>query len=387
MLGPLEKHSYTATDFIDRHGYFGCNMKGEFEWSVRDGYTYGDRSALRFEAEEPGKPRVFSHPVMDPSYNNKPSMISETTFNRPNRYRSEAPLYYATYGALQGSDCIVHFALDGINWSLKPGYFMQPWTIATPAMMGQFPAAALIFRQGLVSEGKLLVDLNLKLEDVLDLKGTPLPQDAALDELRLKDVTHDAGPRAGDVIDPLVHLVGRTNVNFRPESKPSRIADLRPYIDRKAQKVTSSTGELKLDYGAGVLTINAAAAQGLSGALRDAGTTDLADLTITSDMPLGHIIAVSLDGQPLDRSRRILLQVMSEEQPTGFRMEPVGEGVKRIVSIGQDPWLVKECSGTVKFKRPDAARLKVEALDHSDFPPQPPATPIRLSSRQPRSTT
>ena len=47
---------------------------------------------------------------MDPSYDNKPSMNSETTWNRPNRYRSEAPLYYAAYGALQDSDAIVHFA-------------------------------------------------------------------------------------------------------------------------------------------------------------------------------------------------------------------------------------------------------------------------------------
>jgi len=43
-------------------------------------------------------------------------MISETTFCRPNRYRSEAPLYFATYGALQDTDCIVHFAFDGSRW-------------------------------------------------------------------------------------------------------------------------------------------------------------------------------------------------------------------------------------------------------------------------------
>src|SRR5206468_2956465 len=24
ILGPLEKYSYTATDFVDRHGYFSC---------------------------------------------------------------------------------------------------------------------------------------------------------------------------------------------------------------------------------------------------------------------------------------------------------------------------------------------------------------------------
>ncbi len=342
-------------------------MKGEFEWSVRDGYTYRDRSALRFEAEEPGKSKLFVHPVMDPSYDNKPSMISETTFNRPNRYRSEAPLFYAAYGALQGSDGIVHFALDGIDWSVKPGFFMQPWTLCTPAMMGQFPAASLIYRQGLVSEGKLMVDLNLKLDDVLDLKATPLPQDAALDELRFKDVLRSTAPRPGDVIDPLVHFVGRTNVNFRRNTESSHVADLRPFIDRRAEWVTSSTGELRLDYGKGLLTINAPAAQGVSGALAGAKTISLADVAITTDLSLRHIIAVSLDGLPLSRSKRILLQVMSEEKPTNFRTEPMNTGVQRITNIGQDPWLVREFSGEVRFNRSDARRLKVDALDHSGY--------------------
>ena len=305
---------------------------------------------------------------MDPSYDDKPSMISETTFCRPNRYRSEAPLFYAVYGALQGSDCIVHFALDGANWSVKPGFFMQPWTVMSPAMMGQFPAAAMIYRKGLVAEGHLLVDLNLKLDDLMRLRGTPLPQDAAFDELRLKDVPRGTAIAPGSVIDPLVHFAGRTNVNFTSEGGPSRLADLAAYVDRRAKTVSSSTGELKLDYGKGVLTINAPAAQGISGDLRAAGETELRDLVISSDLALGHIIAVSLDGRPLATSRRILLQAMSEEKATDFSTEPAGEGLRRIVSIGHDPWLIRELSGSVKFKRPDAGELKVQSLDHSGYP-------------------
>ncbi len=165
---------------------------------------------------------------MDPSYDGKPSMISETTWNRPNRYRPEAPLYFAAYGALQGDDAIVHFAFDGSDWSVKPGYFMQPWTLMTPAMMGQFPAAALIYRKGLVAEGDLLVDLNLSLKDLLDLKGTPMPQDAAFDELRARDVPRGTTLRPGNVIDPLVHYAGRTNVNF---SDNGRSVDAEGYLE------------------------------------------------------------------------------------------------------------------------------------------------------------
>ncbi|MHB8522496.1 MAG: hypothetical protein ACYDH9_17305 [Limisphaerales bacterium] len=370
VFGPLEKLSYTVGDFMDRHGYFGCHHQGpSAEWSIREGHTYSDRSALRFEAEDPTRPRQFVHPAMDPHYDGKPSMISETTWNRPNRFRSEAPLYYAVYGALQHSDAIVHFALDSSQWAVKPGFFMQPWTVMTPAMMGQFPAAALIFRRGLVTPGKVLAEINLNRADVLHLKGTPLPQDAAFDELRLKDVP--AGGlevKPGQRLDPLIHYAGRVNVAFSDQPGSTTVSDLSPFIDRAAQTVTSSTGELKLDYGKGVLIVNAARAQGASGRLRAAGPIQTRDLTISSGLDLGHIVAVSLDDQPLATSGRVLLQVVSEEKASGFQTEPVSATVQRITNIGTQPWLVRELNGTVTFKRPDAARLTVTTLDLNGDP-------------------
>lgn len=372
VFGPLEKYTYTAGDFIDRHGYFGCRNEGEFsEWSLRDGHTYVDRSALRFENEEPGKPAFFVHPGMDPKYDNKPSMISETTWNRPNRHRGEAPLYLATFGALQDSDCIVHFAKDGVDWSVKPGYFMQPWTLTAPSQFGQFPAAALIYRRGLVKTGDVMADVTLKVEDLLNLKGTPLPQDAAFDELRLKDVPDGTTLKPGQRIDPLIHFVGRTKVTFdqsrtgksaRPTTSV-QLTSLAPFIDHSKKLVTSQTNELKLDWGNGVLTINAPAAQGASGNLASAGEIQLADLTLSVPLDVAHVIVVSLDGQPLATSNRMLLQVMTEERATGFRTESLGNRRHRITSIGQNPWQIRKLTGTVQLKRADAAKLKVTALD------------------------
>jgi hypothetical protein len=100
----------------------------------------------------------------------------------------------------------------------------------------------------------------------------------------------------------------------------------------------------------------------------------LKDLSVSSDLELGHIIAVALDDQPLAKSGRILLQVMSEEQETNHKTEPVSPTVKRIVSIGTDPWQVRELNGTVRFKRADAAQLKVTALDFNGYPVGPAGT-------------
>ncbi|MBI3863338.1 MAG: hypothetical protein HY290_15715, partial [Planctomycetia bacterium] len=364
VFGPLEKLSYSAGDFLDRHGYFECNHKGDdAAWSVRNGHTYSDRSALRFDPVEPGKPKQFVHPVMDPHYGERPSMISETTFTRPNRYRSEAPLYFAAYGALQDSDCIVHFAFDGASWRVKPRFWMQQWTLATPAMLGQFPAAALLYRKGFVSTGAVVAEVRLNNGDLARLRGTPLPQDAAFDELRLKDVPQNSEVKPGQRLDPLLHYAGRAHVTFSSEPGSVKLSDLKPFVDRQAQTVSSTTGELKLDYGKGLLTINAPRAQGASGGLSEAGKIDLADLTITSDLDLVHIIAVPLDDQPLATSRRILLQVMSEERTSGFRTEAASATTKRITEIGRDPWQVKRLSGSVSFKRRDAAKLKVTSLD------------------------
>ncbi|MGE0607998.1 MAG: hypothetical protein AB7O62_12960 [Pirellulales bacterium] len=368
VLGPLEKYTYAGGDFIDRHGYFGCRNEGEAaEWSIRDGHTYVDRSALKFENEEPGKPAQFVHPAMDPHYNGKPSMISETTWTRPNRHRGEAPIYLAVFGALQNSDCIVHFAKDGMDWSVKPGYFMQPWTLTAPTQLGQFPATALLYRQGLVKAGDVMADVTLAADDLLKLQGTPLPQDAAFDELRLKDVPTGTTIQPGQRIDPLIHYVGQTHVTFLPpgskKGSSTKLLPLSSFIDHQAKMVASSTGQTMLDWGRGVLTIDAPAAQGASGDLLAAGEIKLSTVSLNIPRDVAHALIVSLDGEPLATSKKMLLQLMTEEKASGFQTEPAGERRHRIISIGQNPWLVRKLEGTVQFHRPDAAGLKVTALD------------------------
>jgi len=366
VFGPLEKSSYAAGDIIDRHGYFGTNHSGDnAAWSIREGHVYSDRSALTFDGEKPGSKKNLSHPAMDLMTNLKPSMISETTWNRPNRYRGEAPLYYAVIGALQGTDAIVHFALDGVDWSVKPQFFMQPWTLMSPTQMGQFPAAALIYRNALVSEGSLVASLPISLKDAFALKGTKLSQKANLDLLRESDVKNTAAVQDG--MDPLIHYVGKTNLAIDQADFKAVITDLTKHIDRGNQTVTSISGESRLDYGIGLLTIRAAAAQGASGNLKKAGIIDLPDLTIESDLDTGHVILVSLDGKPLKASARMLLQVMTEEKPTGFETEDAGNGILKITRLGENPWLIKEPRGKVRLKRDNAAKLTVTALDLNGY--------------------
>jgi hypothetical protein len=374
-LTPIEKWTYTVGDVIDRHGYFDCALKGDnAEWSVRAGHTYRDRSALRFDAEQANKPAEFGHPANDPAWGGKPSIISETTFNRPNRYRGEAPLFYAVYGSLQGGDAIVHFALDSAGWSVKPNFWMQPWTLWTPTQMGQFPAAALIYRQGLVGADDVVADLSVRVDDLLNLKGIALAQQAALDQLRAADrrspaETADAkaDAKADGTLDPLLFYVGRTRVNFVDGPAKSTLADVAKRIDRAARTVMSANGQVKLDWGRGVLTVDAPAAQVIAGNVMAAGgrvRTGALDVESGSDNL--HVVLVPLDGKPVASSAKLLLQVMTEERPTGWRTESAGDAT-RIVSLGTNPWQVRKPSGTVRLLRPDAKALRVTRLDANGY--------------------
>ena len=357
-LEPLEKSVYTLGDFTDRHGYIAPDASGDnADWSIREGQTYIDRSALRFDPHEPGKPRPFMSPVMDPHLDGKPSMLSEVAISQPDRFRSEAPIYFASYGSLQGSNAIEFFALDSHNWSVKPNYFMQPWPVMSPTTMGQFPAAAVIYRQRLIDPGESAATVSLSNDSLNRFQQLPTMG-------MLNGLTEDQ-PRTNGLIDPLACFVGRTAIAFGSNSS---VQTSDASIDRAQGLVTSSNKQLQLDYHNGLLRLNAPRIQGISGNLAAAGRFEAVDVTVDSPLDLGHIVVISLDGKPLATSAHMLLQVMSEERPSHFQTAPLDKGRKQIINIGNDPWLFKELAGSVVFHRRDADKLHVTPLDANGYP-------------------
>lgn len=360
ILGPLDKWSNTVCDFMDRHGYWGGPHRGErASYSLSNGDQYDDRCAL-FEP----KGNAFSLPIMDIGYNGKPSTITEINWPPPNRFRADFPLLCAAYGALQGSDGFFFFALNGADYQRS----LTKFAIQTPVVMGQFPALAVMFRKGLVKTGDVVVKMNLKLADLFALKGSPVRAPMNLDELRAKDIPPGKTLRVESVgaVDPLAFLVGRVEMNITEQGGASEIADLSLFINRQTQTVKSATGELLWDYGKGLLTLNAPPAQAASGFLSKAKTISLNDVTIETDVEYGTVVIVSLDGNPLNTSKKILVQAMTED--TNFGWAAPGQGVRSIQSLGGPPMVVKKLSGTISFRRPDASACRVTALDARGYP-------------------
>lgn len=317
-LTPLERASNLVGDFIDRHGYYnGVHEGPRAGWMVSEGDTYSDRSALRFDPEKPGEKPASWNPILDTTYNDKPTMVSEIDWIEPNAFRAEMPLLCAAYGSQQDLDAIAFFAAGGAGWQPT----ISKFALMTPAALAQYPAAALIYRLGLVDPSLPVADASIALNDLLDLQG---------------GLTG---------VDGKSRLVGRLKlrVDDTPTARPS--VDLSRHIDDSRQSVTSNTGQLTLDHKNGVLTVNAPAAKSLVGFLDKAGDASLGDVSIQSAMPYGAIAVVALDGKPIADSSTLLVQIMSQQQNEGWKTD--GGTTKKITSFGTLPMLVRDFSGTI----------------------------------------
>jgi hypothetical protein len=361
-LDPLDKYANIA-DFFDRHGYFGGVHNGpNAAWNLEVSQTYDDRTALKFRSAD-GTADDFSNPLFDLIYQGQPSVITEVNWPLPNRYRADMVLMGAAYGALQGSDAIFWFASGSPMWDGLPGKF----SIQTPVIQGQFPAAALIYRQGLVRTAPRVVDLQLAVTNLYALQGTPMPAAQNFDQLRGDDVPPGSTITNVSAIDSLAFLVGRVGVDIVTNSAPqSQILDLSPFINRTNKLVRSHTGEIEWNWGVGKLTLNAPAAQGVSGFLSALGTVELDGVSIESTVEYGTILLVALDGRAITNSAKLLLQVTSEEQPYEWATSQPA-GVRTINNRGTVPLMVKNFNGTVRLKRSDAAAMTVVPLDFNGY--------------------
>ena len=189
-------------------------------------------------------------------------------------------------------------------------------------------------------------------------------------------------------IDPLAFFVGPVWREVASGSAPDPAApllrDLTPFLDREAKTVASVTGELLWDWGGGLATIDAPRVQGACGFLGAAGAIELGAVTIECASEYASLLVVSLDGEPIPASRRLLVQAVTEERPYGWRTE--GD---RITSVGAPPLLVRELDAAltlrtdhplarVRFLDPHGYETHAEPLDSTTGTARIPLAPDRM---------
>lgn len=120
----------------------------------------------------------------------------------------------------------------------------------------------------------------------------------------------------------------------------------------------SDTGELILDRTPGVLRIETPKTKGAVGFLGEAGRIDLGGLTVECQTPFAAVVVSSLDGRPLDASRRMLITAVARAENSG---QAFCDGKRSVPARGKKPVLGEPVQAALTIAV--SASAKVYRLD------------------------
>ncbi len=372
-LDDLQSWAWSAGDVIELNDFFATDPRGpQSFWRIQAGHTFIPRSATLRPELPPARKQVAGRPFI----------VSSTNWVPPNPYSIEGPVITAAYAAMNGLDGILWFAAQDATydtdpyfswWTVKGSHPMPRWSISEPGFTSQFPAAALVFRRGLVGAAQTVIHEERSLEEIFDRRA-PLMVESP--DYRPAEHLEEVPPARRGLMGkalPEAFLAGRVEVVYDGDPGESRTADLSRCIDRGTGQVRTTHGQLALNHKKGLLRIDAPSAQGVVGFLAGAGGSfDLSDVRIEAQNEYGSILAVSLDERPLARSRRVLVQVGTMVRPTDWQTRPTTvqrkgrsyEGVE-IVSTGEMPWRVVNVEAEMALSNP--ALTTATRLDEMGF--------------------
>lgn len=362
-LTDAERWSYTANEVLAVNHYFGgMHVGANNGWAIVNGDQFTSKSALLEPWELPVNLRqVKGHPML----------VTESAWVMPNRYAAEGPFLISAYQSLTGVDAYYWFATGDDEWTAPQsanGYMpsQAKWLIGNPDMLGNFPAAALMFRKGYVRKGAPVVAEQRPLTDLWARQIPLLAEGASFDPNR--DMGNVAAATAQGKVPAEAFLMGPVQVQFGGSAAQSQVVDPKQYLDPSTRTIRSVTGELALNYGQGWCTVNTPRAQGVAAHFKNQHQFKLADVEITSENEFGTVNVVSMDEKPLKSSGKILVQVGTECRPTGWKESPTTIEVKegkfpgfKVESYGSAPWQVVRAAVTLKVANPSLK--KATALD------------------------
>ena len=255
-------------------------------------------------------------------------IVTESSWVNPIAYQSEGPFLIAVYQSLSGMDAFIWFMATQPEYALDPTvsfvnlngqHPLFKWSASIPAIMGGFPAAALMFRMGYIQQGAPVVHEERTISSLWNRDPPIIAEDRSFDPNR--DRGHAVG--SGELktgADPLAFLVGPVEVKFDGDPAKSRVVDLSRYIDNQKKVVRSITGEVTFDYGGGLCTVDTPESPRRLWIPRE-GQGDPA-VAISPSVP---ITATRLSPwcrwtkKPLALSRKILVQVGTSARPDGWK--------------------------------------------------------------------
>ncbi len=282
----------------------------------------------------------------------KPVVASEWNYCHPNDYRCEGLPLMAAHAAYQDWDGLLFYcatgSFDGGRWQRfhdNPGILVHSQQ-TDPATWGLSQLCGLLYRRGDVRPAERVIRLRYGPEQLWSGRSAlaTLPFLPALARVETELVTEPATWPMAEVPATPAEAYADACRRLGSQGGPSL--------------VVSDTGELRRDTAAGLLTVDTPRTQLATGFLSKLDAVRLGRLTIRCATRFATIGLTSLDGQPLERSGRMLLVAVANARNTGQVAE-----AGRLESGGQAPVLAEPVTATVSLQADAPRRLRVLALD------------------------
>jgi len=255
----------------------------------------------------------------------KPLIVTEWNDCWINEYIAEGPMLVAAYACLQDWDGLLQFDFYGPDW---PPVMSSPFDIGNkPHVFGQWPAAALLFRRGDVRAAEQVV------------RGVLTDQSAL------------TGGPAGDDVPSSAVLQHRVELADAPGGPPAALGS--------AAAWDSDTSELRWDGEGGTITVSTDRTKALVGFTRGKEWA-LGGVTIKASTPFAAIAVSSLDGQPIEQSKRMAVWAVARAENTGMLYNRTRTSA---MDPGRAPILVEPVKAELALRGVAPEGLTVRALN------------------------
>lgn len=357
-LNDAERWSYGAGEVDAANVYTtGVHQGQHAGWAIVNGDRFTEVSVLR---QPQGLPLAVRQ-TADAKAGVRPFMITEGSWVAPSPYSAEGPFLVAAYSSLLGIDAYCWFNAADEGWS-PPGSAngwlasQAKWSLGTPETLGSFPAAALAHRMGYISQAAPVLHEHRALVDLWARRAPLLSESPSFDPNRdaasPASRNREAGALAFDTF-----LAGPVLVTFAPDAGPAHAPRAATPL---AARSTAGPGQVSLDSAKALAKIDTPFVQGVAAHFDATATHALSSSAYQSANSYGAVMTVSMDGQPLVSSRKVLVQYATRSRPTGWKQVPATLAVEgqsaqpgfELKDFGRAPWQVEAAQLLVRLNNP-----------------------------------
>ncbi len=344
LLNDLERYTYTTSDVIAVNRYVhGVHTGKNSGWAITNGHKFNDFSVLK----NPDK-----LPVALKQIEGFPTIVTESAWVSPLSYQAEGPFVTSVMQSLNGIDSVYWFNADTPRWK-QPGSAngflpsLSKWSIQTPMIVGQFPAAALNFRLGFITEEKAIIHENRSVNRLYDRLPSAITEQYSYDPNRDRNDTPSEANYASDLFSK-----GPVKISYQIDDS-TKLDSKKRYHHRGENVIQNNQVEWIPQKG--TITVNSPSSQGICGFTKKS-ITETADIIFELNNSYACVWAVSMTPEPINTSPKVLIQIGTRQFPENWSTHKStfkynNRSIKgyQVVSYGKAPWKIENLRAQIKL--------------------------------------